>query len=89
MMTEELPDTERWPVKRTLKAARHHAGLTQQQLAALANLTTTTIWDLENHRNKHPSYEKVAMIVEALRRCAGLERLTAEDLFPLKKRRAR
>lgn len=66
----------------TLKEAREIAGLTQTELAVEAGCTQTTIYDLENDRNRRPAFATVVRIVRAFHR-RGLRGITAEELFPV------
>lgn len=66
----------------TLREARNLTGLSRDRLAALADTTTTTIYDIETGRVANPSYETVVRIVRALQR-SGLSGLTIEQVFPV------
>lgn len=65
-----------------LKEARELVKLSQSELDRRAGLPTGTIHDLESGRIESPSFERVVLIVRALRR-AGMKGLEAEQLFPV------
>lgn len=65
-----------------LREARELAGLSQAELERRAGLPAGTVYDLENGRVETPSFERVTLIVRALRR-AGLKGVDGEQLFPV------
>jgi transcriptional regulator with XRE-family HTH domain len=71
----------------TLKVARELAGLSQIELDRRAGLPTGTTHDLESGRVESPSFERVVLIVRALRR-AGLKGVEGEQLFPVPEKKA-
>lgn len=66
----------------TLREARDMAGLTRDQLAALAGVKSANIYDIEAGRNKRPAHEIVVRIIRAFHR-RGMAGITAETLFPV------
>lgn len=66
----------------TLAQARKLVGLSRAELARRAHVSDDDLYDLENDRNKRPSWELVGRITTALRD-AGLSGITPEELFPL------
>lgn len=66
----------------TLKEARDLAGLTQRQLADLANVKAGSISDVELGRIQHPSHRFVVRVVRALN-ARGLRGVTSEQVFPV------
>ena len=50
----------------TLREARRHAGLTQDQLAARSGIDQSTISDLETGRNTDPRLSTLTRLAEAL-----------------------
>jgi transcriptional regulator with XRE-family HTH domain len=71
----------------TLGDARKLLGWTQTRLAREAGESISTISDLENGRNKKPSYVVVTHIVRALQR-GGLQGVAADDIFPVTEAKA-
>jgi len=49
-----------------LEEARKQKGLNQSQLDELAGLPKGTVFDIENFRNKRPSWEYVCKLAKAL-----------------------
>lgn len=72
----------------TLAEARELAGLNKSDLDEKAGLPKGTTHDLESGRNRRPAHDVVTRIVRALRK-AGLQGVTAEQLFPVPERVAR
>lgn len=70
-----------------LKEARELAKLSQAELDRRAGLPAGTTHDLESGRIESPSFERVVLIVRALRR-AGLKGLEGEQLFPVAEKKA-
>jgi transcriptional regulator with XRE-family HTH domain len=69
----------------TLVQARTLIGWNQTDLARESQQSNSTISDLEAGDNKNPSYSLVMSVIGALQR-GGLKNLTAEDIFPVKKK---
>lgn len=51
----------------TVREARRHRGLTQDELAAASGVDQTTISDLETGRNTNPSYNTIQSLARALK----------------------
>lgn len=66
----------------TLIEARESVGWSRAELARKAGLKDDDIYDLENERNKRPSWHTVFLITEALRG-AGLVGLQPQQIFPI------
>lgn len=66
----------------TLEHARKLLRLNQRDLERAAGVCRGTVHEIENGRNKRPSYDTVVRIVSALQR-HGLPGITAEQLFPV------
>lgn len=63
-----------------LKTAREAAQLSQARLAELSGVTPGTVWDIEHGKNKFPSHDKVARLIQVLRQ-HGLPSLSEHDVF--------
>lgn len=59
-----------------LRAARTKAQLTRTQLAARSEVNTGTIADIEEGRNRNPSYDKVVRLARSLG-------VSPEQLYPI------
>ena len=59
------------PFADRLRALRHAAGLTAQQLADAAGTTRTYIHELEQGRRTNPSWGLVCALARALQCCPG------------------
>lgn len=71
----------------TLTDARGLLGWTLSDLAREAEVSVSTVHDLENGGNKNPGYQLVMRLVKALQR-GGLSGITAEDIFPVELKEA-
>jgi len=65
-----------------LRTAREAAQLSQARLAKLSGVTPGTVYDIETGRNRFPSHDKVARLIQVLR-AHGMPDLTEEKVFGL------